>query len=591
MSEVRTVRLGALEHDPVAIAGNEKRLDSIEDLYASIPVKGVLQSLRVRPWDPSWPVPGATPPTKGKGKKGSSAPRSGEDANRSGDPGPEFGVQAGNRRLRTLRRLRDEGGTIMGIVVTDDWPVVVIIGAENDADTFEITSAENIMRQALTPVEEFRAFKKMADARSIAEVAAHFGVPERRVLQRLRLAQLHPDVIAALEAGDISLEAAAAFTVEPDPRRQADYLKKAGAWELGQPARIKQAFTQELVKSDSAVAALIGKDAYIAAGGEILGDAFGDVAYWISPDIIDRLRSDAMATLKAAWLEEGWLFVETADEFGKDQWGSYKAFGANRLQMSKDGTFTAKQRATAGVVFWPDASRGPMLGVLKASAKATGAKPQQKPAADLNAPGDSTTHILSAMMTQALQADVSGQFEIALQILVAGLHAKAASSYDIPVKVPGELKAPRSSDAHPQQCETFDTALAWAGKQSVPGLLIYLAELVGANVGVLRHGGSFGTNERALIDFVDPPVKKFFDADAYFAGITKPFVALAYADMTQGQTLKDGKKGDMAKLASAKALEVGWLPPQLRTPSYAGPAGRRNPLAAVDEEPIREAAE
>ena len=57
---------------------------------------------------------------------------------------PEYGVQAGNRRLKTLRRLRDEGGTIMGIVVTDDGPVVVMVGDENDADTFEITSTENL---------------------------------------------------------------------------------------------------------------------------------------------------------------------------------------------------------------------------------------------------------------------------------------------------------------------------------------------------------------------------------------------------------------------------------------------------------------
>jgi hypothetical protein len=63
MTESKTVPLSELEHDPVAIEGHEHRLTQLDDLLASLPVKGQLQSLNVRPYgrSPASPRIGPTP--------------------------------------------------------------------------------------------------------------------------------------------------------------------------------------------------------------------------------------------------------------------------------------------------------------------------------------------------------------------------------------------------------------------------------------------------------------------------------------------------------------------------------------------------
>lgn len=659
--ETRTIRLGDLEHDPVAIDGREGRLTQLDDLLASIPAHGVLQSLRVRPWPA-----GVKRPTLGKrGRpKGSETP-------------PTHGVIAGNRRLATLRRIRDEGGTILGVAVTDDWPVIAILGQENDTVAHEITTAENLQRLPESPVAEFRAFKRMVDeGKTVPEIAGAFGIPDKRVNQRLKLAALHADVLDALESGRITMEAAQAFTIEPDPKRQAAYLKKArGAWDL-EPNRIKNAFTEQLIRGDSDRAKLVTKKAYVAAGGTILGDEFDEAAsYWIDTEIVDRLVEERWAARKAKWIEDGWLFVESADEFGIDSYGYYrdsygyvktldkaraplseKQQGAIAKLREEQAALVAKhpeadpdyeppagkededdspeveaavkeyyklerqildieskvprlwtdeQKAVSGVVYFATGSKEPLFGAVKRGTKlpkAAGAGGgAERPAASLDAPGDARVYELSKSLTEDLQRKVSGHAVLALQLVVAGLHAKAFGDYGVPVRLVGEVRPPAAIDES-RPGKTFEAALLWAAAQDTATLLVYLAELVGPNVGVARQGGAFGPNERALIDLVDPPVS--FDADGYFAGISKPLIALAWDEIRGelhrrrnqaalgGTELPDippfnpnGKKGDMAATAAKGARATGWLPPQLRTPSYDGPRGAAPaPVPETDSE-------
>jgi ParB family chromosome partitioning protein len=687
MTDIQMVRLGDLAPDPVAIAGQEQRLARLDDLLASIPAKGVLQSLRVRPWDPARVVEAEGR----KGKKGKKAA--------AAEPQPLYGVIAGNRRLATLRRLCAEGGSIKGEAVTADMLVPVLVGDEDDADAYEITSAENLLRLPLTPVEEFRAYQKMAAEASPKEIAARFGVPEKRVRQRLRLAQLHPEVLQALEAGKIGMAAAEAFTLA-DPDCQATYLRKSSSWQLD-AQNVRAAFTDQLVRSDSPIAKLIGKKAYVEAGGQILADDFGNVGYWISPEIIAGLVEARWAEQKAAWLAEGWLFAETVDEFGTDRYGSYlvlgystkklepeplplgdalaaevaeleatiaairgkhpelsddywgeseeeeedspeleaaeaelKAQDARLRQIRREApvAFAAEQKAVSGVVYWPGGQREPTFGVVRPGTKVpgeageTGGGRTGKAPATLALPGDARMADLSRQVTAALRQKVAGMPVAALQILVAALHVSWTQGYGAPVEIRG---AKRSSDVD-FSARGYDIAgnsrplgmgfagaLDWAAKQDIPGLLVYLAELVGPNVGVERQSGGFAEHERAIIDFVDPGFPGF-DAEAYFAGVSKPVVVEAWNEMhlavtqLRGQATESGdpapaippfspagKKGDMAAAAAAAARLTGWLPPQLRTPSYAGPGPKAAETegeaagagAGADEDGEREAAE
>jgi ParB family chromosome partitioning protein len=535
MTESKTVPLSELEHDPVAIEGHEHRLTQLDDLLATLPAEGQLQSLTVRPF-------AGKPPKKGVA--------------------PKYWVTAGNRRLATLRKLRDGKGRVLDLVVTDDWPVHVIIKENDDAGAYASSRAENLMRLPETPVEEFRAFAKMAATMPAKEIAARFGITEKRVKQRLALAQLHPDIIDALDKGKISMESAQAFTVEPDQKKQAAYLKKArGSWELD-PRNIKNAFTQKLVRSDSELAKLIGKKAYTEAGGQVLGDAFGSVAYWISQDIIDKLLEDRVAAQKAAWLEEGWLFVESSAEFGQGTYGGELVWHAEKLRPAPltlpaelagehatlsarikeiiaaypqldedvgydevpDGApepteeiedelatadrrvteieeiaglaFTAEQKAASGVVYWPDARHEPVFGVVRPGADDRKVE-AKKPPATLDEPGPTLAAKLALQMTAAIRVKVAAAPLLALQLVVGTLRAQELCEYSrgMPLRIHSDHVAPEVKDrTSPHDDEDISLAklLAATNGKSIEDLLVELAVLVAPNIDLGRRATTCG---------------------------------------------------------------------------------------------------
>ena len=82
-------------------------------------------------------------------------------------------------------------------------------------------SPKTSQRQALTPLDEFRAFKAMADKGHGEEtIAAAFRVSTLAVRQRLRLANASPVILKAYEDDEISLEQLMAYCVTDDHARQ-----------------------------------------------------------------------------------------------------------------------------------------------------------------------------------------------------------------------------------------------------------------------------------------------------------------------------------------------------------------------------------
>jgi ParB family chromosome partitioning protein len=629
MTDVRTVRLGELEHDPVAVAGHEARLGKIDDLLASIPAKGLLQSLSVRP------------ATDGSGK---------------------LWVKAGNRRLATLRKLRDEGGLVQGAAVTDDFAVAVIERAENDADAYETSRSENMMRLPEGPVEEFRAFAKMAETTAPAEIAARFGIPERRVQQRLKLAGLHPEILDQLEAGKLSMDEAQAFTIEPDQKKQFAVFKKIPEWQR-HASSIRSALTTKLVRADSKLAKFITKKRYEAAGGKIYGDVFDEKAsYWISPDVIDKCVADAWATQKAKWVEEGWSFIEEAATFGQNNWGqevaqtlkqmeperlplstkqqgvvdrtnarlseletAHPSLGSNfdwdawyrehteedeepdvpsamrkehatltskirDIERSAPRAFTSEQKAAGGVVYYADSSREPRIGVLRPGAKAPKVKGQKsdgadKPAASLDEPGTTVSLDLSRRVTKALKEKLAREPMLALRVLLASIHSQTFSQYDrgTPLTITAEYihhadEGEDPEDRWDRSRMTFAAALDLMIARRDDELLVALAPLLSMNLTVADGTPGARNGRQALVDFIDPNGLAVFDAEVYFSGVTKPLIQLAWREMMNPMAgdglLADGKKAVMAAAAAKKARATGWLPPQLRSPSYAGPGAR-----------------
>jgi ParB family transcriptional regulator, chromosome partitioning protein len=260
------------------------RKSGIEGLAASIAAHGLLQNLQVRPTN-----------------------------------GESFEVVAGGRRFDALKLLAKQKK------IAPDHPVACEVrGNANDAT--EISLAENEMREAMHPADQFEAFKTLADdGRGEEEIAARFGVTPQVVRQRLKLAVVSPKLIAAYRKDAMTLDCLMAFTVSDDHRQQEKVWKALPDYARQSPRSIKDALTEKHAAADSRRALFVGIEAYTAAGGAVLRDLFDDGNTWhTDPALLNRLAAEKLEQAARTVRGEGWKWVEIVPEL---TWESTKNFG------------------------------------------------------------------------------------------------------------------------------------------------------------------------------------------------------------------------------------------------------------------------
>lgn len=163
--------------------------DSLADLAESIAAEGLLQNLVVRD------------PVDGSGK---------------------YEIVCGERRWRAIRLLVEAGR------LPEQHPVPAKVITCTDTELVKLATAENVARASMTPLEEAEAFLRLkADGVTTAEIAKLVGKTEKFVeLRRALVTRTAPEVQQALDAGQISVEQARAFTLAP-PERQVKVLRQA----------------------------------------------------------------------------------------------------------------------------------------------------------------------------------------------------------------------------------------------------------------------------------------------------------------------------------------------------------------------------
>ncbi len=245
--------------------------EGVENLAASIEAHGLLQNLTVLPTD---------------------------DAS-------TFEVIAGGRRLAALQLLDAQGrlpATLREIscLVVDDADIAV-----------EASTAENTLREAMHPADEFDAFRRMIDAgKPIPDIAGHFGVTERVVRQRLKLANVNPDLVQVYRDAGMTLEQlqVLALTDNHDLQKQA-WGKKRPDWER-QPHVLRQFLTQSEVSAEDALAKFVGLETYELAGGGVRRDLFSDRVWLTDRALLDQLAMDRLEQAAQALRDAGWSWVE-----------------------------------------------------------------------------------------------------------------------------------------------------------------------------------------------------------------------------------------------------------------------------------------
>ncbi|WP_422929697.1 ParB N-terminal domain-containing protein [Singulisphaera sp. PoT] len=216
-----------------------------------------------------------------------------------------YRVIAGGRRLAALRALQREGK------LPADHAVPCRIAGDEHA--LELSLAENTVRLAMHPADEFEAFARLIDGGASVElVAERFGVTSRHVEQRLRLGKLSPKLLKVYRDGGLTLDCLMAFAITDDRKKQWEVYRSLEPWQRPDAAQIRAALTGEMAEANSKLAVFVGPDAYHDAGGTSRGDLFGERVYLEDAQLLHRL---AIAKLEAARLQletEGWKWAEAS---------------------------------------------------------------------------------------------------------------------------------------------------------------------------------------------------------------------------------------------------------------------------------------
>jgi ParB family chromosome partitioning protein len=271
MTTIVTIPLARLVPSPVNVRKTGGA--SIEDLAASIAAHGLMQNLQVRP------------------------------------NGEKYEVVAGGRRLAALKWLAKQRKLPKGYEV----PCRVLEDGDNPT---EISLAENIIRQAMHPADQFDAWKALADAgKSVEDIAARFGVTLGTVTQRLKLASVSPKLMAVYREDEMKLEQLMAFTVSDNHAAQEAAWFDVPPYDRAAYA-IKRRLTHAHIATTDRRARFVGLDAYEAAGGAILRDLFAqENEGWLTdPALLDRLVSERLEREAEAVRAEGWRWVEIMHE-------------------------------------------------------------------------------------------------------------------------------------------------------------------------------------------------------------------------------------------------------------------------------------
>ena len=267
MSDIQHIPLNKLVESEDNVRRTERKRD-IDALAASIAAHGLLQNLTVTERDAG-----------------------------------KYAVVAGARRHAALKLLVRQGER------AKDWPVPCHI--VDAAAAVEASLAENVQRVDMNAMDEVEAYAALVDGGASAEdVAQRFGATVRHVEQRLALARLSPRIRAAYRKGELTLDVARAFCLDPDHTAQ-ERVFKGLSKPISNTHAVRSALTQGRTSASDRLALFVGIETYTQAGGRIVKDLFeDDVVLLEDGDIIQSLALAKAEALRDAVLAEGWGWAE-----------------------------------------------------------------------------------------------------------------------------------------------------------------------------------------------------------------------------------------------------------------------------------------
>ncbi len=259
-------------------------------------------------------------------------------------PDGNLTVHAGGRRLRAFWLLQQQGK------IPADHPVDV---REIDVSAgIDVSLIENISQEPMHPVDEFRAYKMLAEKGYTAEaVAKAFGQKVLHVKRRMKLADVHPQLLEQYRAGEIQLEQIMALASTDDQERQLLVWNALPTWHRANDQLIRRAIAEEEVSVDDPRVTLVGLENYLDAGGQVRVDLFsekGKDEKLADVGLLHMLVAERLEAKAEQLRSEGWSWVEVLHSFGSAEQQLYKVYPPVYLPETPEQT--AQREALEGQI-------------------------------------------------------------------------------------------------------------------------------------------------------------------------------------------------------------------------------------------------
>ncbi len=264
--QLQHIEIGKLRVSPANMRHGRKEPD-VSDILPSVRARGILQPLLVRP------------------------------------DGEEFEIVAGRRRYFAAKAVEQERGEI------EPMPCAIMEPGD-DAGALEASLIENTARLDPDEMSQYETFARLVKTgKSVADIAATFGITERMVNQRLALGNLLPKIREAYRQEEIDDETIRHLTMASksqqkewltlfeDPENQAPTGYQVKQWLFGG-------------QSISTKVALFPLDDY---PGQVVADLFGEDGYFADADLFWQKQNEAVAAKRDALLAAGWGLVEVLE--------------------------------------------------------------------------------------------------------------------------------------------------------------------------------------------------------------------------------------------------------------------------------------
>ncbi|WP_336845135.1 AAA family ATPase [Providencia rettgeri] len=227
-----------------------------------------------------------------------------------------YGVAAGQRRLLALQQLVTKGH------LASSFPVPVKVVSESDALIISLT--ENSQREAMHPADQLHAFIELQKTgKNASEIGDLLGFSTHHVKKCLRLANMAPELLAELDADNITLDQLQALAGTPDHDRQVMVWNNAMGWKK-EPRYLREAVeeTKTPVENNRLVK-FVGLDAYEQAGGTLEIDLFTEAGFIENAPLLEKLALDKLTVCADLLADiEGWQYgiarLERPSFYGND---------------------------------------------------------------------------------------------------------------------------------------------------------------------------------------------------------------------------------------------------------------------------------